>query len=100
MPGATLKLIDNRNAMAYSIIEGRFYYGYPNGDYFDFEGFLSGLWGGGSFVAGERIRPGEPKGWLYDFSSLPNSYVEIKKADNFTGSVYFDPLYKYRDLFF
>ena len=44
--------------MAYSLIEGRFYYGSTDGDYFDFEGFVDDWTGGGSFIAGETINPG------------------------------------------
>ena len=85
--------------MAYSIIEGRFYYGNTDGDYFDFEGFIKDIWGAGSFVAGETIRPGNSKGWEFDFRSLPNSYVKIENADNYPGSIYDHPSYEFTDLF-
>ena len=63
--------------MAYSIIEGRFYYGGKDADYFDFEGFVGDWDGGGSFVAGETISPGDSKGWDYSFNSSRYSYAVI-----------------------
>ena len=84
--------------MAYSIIKGRFYYGKTDGDYFDFEGFMSGDVGAGSFVAGEKIKPGDPKGWYQDLWSRPKSYVKIKKAVNYPGSLRDHPSYEFDDL--
>ena len=66
--------------MAYSIIEGRFYYGDVNGDYFDFEGSIDEFWGGGSFVAGEIIEPGDSRGWEFGFNSSRYSTVLIEAA--------------------
>jgi len=77
--------------MTYSLISGRFHYNNNTGDYFDFEGFVSDTFGGGSFIAGETIAPGNPKGWKYKSNSLPNSYVEIFKANNYPGSIYDAP---------
>jgi hypothetical protein len=82
--------------MAYSVIEGRFYY--SDGDHFDFEGFVEGRWGGGSFIAGERINPGDLKGWEFDLDAIPTSYVTIDKAENFGGSIYDHPSYDWEDL--
>ena len=84
--------------MAYSIIEGRFYYGGKDADYFDFEGFVGDWDGGGSFVAGETISPGDSKGWDYSFNSSRYSYAVIDQATNFSGSVYDHPSYNYERL--
>ena len=84
--------------MAYSIIEGRFYYGGKDADYFDFEGFVGDWDGGGSFVAGETINPGDSKGWDYSFNSSRYSYAVIDQATNFSGSVYDHPSYNYERL--
>ena len=80
--------------MAYSLIEGRFYYGNTGGDYFDFEGFVGDFWGGGSFVAGETIKPGNSKGWEFSFDSSRYSSV-VESAENFAGSKYDHPSYNY-----
>ena len=82
--------------MGYSLIEGRFHY--PDGDHFNFEGFLDDYQGGGSFVAGETIKPGDKKGWEYSFDSSRYSYVTITKAENFAGSIYDHPSYNWENL--
>ena len=84
--------------MAYSLIKGRFYYGSSDNDYFTFEGFVDDWNGGGTFAAGEIIRPGDTKGWEYAWKSSINSYVAIDSAENFAGSVYDHPSFDFKYL--
>ena len=77
----------HKKPMAYSLIEGIFYYEDQDGDSFQFAGYIDEFFGGGNFIVNETIRPGDPKGWDFDFLAAPQSYIVITEASNFTDEL-------------
>ncbi|MDC3011630.1 hypothetical protein OAZ24_05305 [Synechococcus sp. AH-736-G21] len=75
--------------MAYSELEGTFFYG--DGDYFTFEGIMDDLWGGGTYRKRQVIRPLEyPDSLDIPFSAYnvaPKSRIRLTSVKNFRGDL-------------
>ena len=58
--------------MSYSRVSGKYFYG--NGDFYYIDGFITNLWGGGNYYAGQKI--------LWNYSPIDGFKDESDELDN------------------
>ena len=77
--------------MSYSKVSGRYFYG--NGDFYNFEGYITDLWGGGNYYSGQYVCWYSSSLDFFDSWDSYNStgnygYYLLDEVINYSGSIY------------
>ncbi|WP_269609295.1 S8 family serine peptidase [Prochlorococcus marinus] len=76
--------------MSYSRVSGKYFYG--NGDFYYIDGFITNLWGGGNYYAGQKIlwnySPIDGFEYLDSFNNTDNlGYYILDEVINYPGTI-------------